>query len=275
MRLIVTSFFLAATFAVFAADDSKSVALSDTPSAVQKIINAQLGGGKLGGITQSKEDGETVFDVGLTDVSGNNRDFSVADDGTLLSYEVTLTEVPAAVQQTMHAQASGWELESIDKNVDDTEITYDVDVSKDGREKTFTVADDGDLLSEEVTLTETPAAVQKSIQAQIAGGQVKSVDETFDEDGTGFDVTATAKDGGEKSFCVDTNGTLFSEEVSLEKMRPGVRRAITETIGDGKVLRIDKSLGGKRASYEVQGRKDGKPFDFSVSARGKFMGMDD
>ncbi len=27
--------------------------------------------------------------------------------------------------------------------------------------------------------------------------------------------------------------------------------------------------------YEVQGRKDGKPFDFSVGPGGKFLGRDD
>jgi hypothetical protein len=27
--------------------------------------------------------------------------------------------------------------------------------------------------------------------------------------------------------------------------------------------------------YEVTGRKDGKPFNFSVGPRGRFLGMDD
>jgi hypothetical protein len=27
--------------------------------------------------------------------------------------------------------------------------------------------------------------------------------------------------------------------------------------------------------FEVEGRKDGKPFDFSVGPKGRFLGMDD
>jgi uncharacterized membrane protein YkoI len=277
-RFVFSSLFLAATATVFAADDSKPVALSEIPSAVQRTINAQIGDGKLGEIDRSNENGEPTFDVSFTTKAGDERGFSVADDGTVLSTEAALAETPAAVQKTVQAHASGWELEGIDKNVDDAEISFDVEVTKDGREKSFTVANDGDLLSEELAQAETPAAVQAAIRTRMADGSLSSIDENFDPDGNDFDVEGVAKDGGRKSFSVAADGRLLSEEVTLEKAPPAARKTIKEKIGDGKILRIDKSLVEKKDGvlpYEVQGRKDGRPFDFSVGPRGKFLGMDD
>lgn len=266
-RFILLSLLLAGTVTAFGGDNAGSVALSDVPPAVQKTINVQIGDGKLGEIDRTNEDDDTVFDIDFTSKAGDERDFTVADDGTLLSVEVELAETPAAVRETIHSQASGWELEGIDKNLDDTEISFDVEVSKDGREKYFTVADDGELLSVEVALAETPAAAQATIKAQTTNGNLESIDENFDPDGNSFDVEAVMKGGGRKSFCVAADGKLLSEEVTLQRTTPRARRTIKAEIGDGRILRIDKSLlerEGGVLPYEVQGRKDGKPFDFSV-----------
>lgn len=277
-RFIAAAIILAATVAVCAAGDSTSVVLSDIPPAVQRTINLQIGEGKLGDIDRTNENGEVIFDINFTTKAGDERDFSVADDGTLLSVEVELAETPAAVQKTIRAQASGWELEEISKNVDDADISFDVDVLKDGREKSFSVADDGDLMSMQVTLAETPAAVQATIKTQMAGGSLDSIDENFDPDGNSYDIEVATQSGGIKSFSIGTDGKLLSEEVALEKTTPAARKTIKDKIGDGRILRIDKSLLEKKDGvlpYEIQARKDGKPFDFSVGPGGRFLGMDD
>ena len=277
-RYVFLSFFLVAAVAVFAADDSKPVALAETPPAVQKTITAQIGAGNLGEIDRATEGGEFTFDINFTTKTGDERDFTVANDGTLLSVEVVLEDTPAAVQKTIQAQASGWKLEGIDKNLDEAEISFDVEVSKDGREKSFTVADDGTLLNMEVALEETPQAVQATIKKLVADGSVKSIDENMDPTGNTFDVEAVAKDGASKSFTVGAGGWELSEEMPLEQIPAAARETIKQQIGDGTILRIDKSLVEKKEKvlpYEVEGRKDGKPFNFSVGPKGRFLGMDD
>jgi uncharacterized membrane protein YkoI len=270
--------FCATAAAVFADDKSQAVSLSETPASVQKTIQAQTGGGKTGEIDKTWDAGETVYDVELTAADGAARDFSVADDGTLLSVEVPLAEMPATVQSAIKTLTGDGALESIDKNLDDLETNYDVEVTaKNGREKSFTIADDGTLLSEEVALNETPDAVQKKIAAQIADAKLESIDENFDDDDTNYDVEFTAKDGSEKSFAVEMDGSLSSEEVTLGEIPAAAQKTIKNQIGDGKILRIDRSLTREKSvlPFEVQGRKNGKPFDFSVGPRGRFLGMDD
>jgi uncharacterized membrane protein YkoI len=262
---------------VFAGDDSQTVALSETPAAVQKTIQQQIGGGKMGEIDKTLDAGETVYDVELTTSNDVERDFSVAEDGALLSVEVPPAEMPAPAQGAIKILVGDGTLESIDKNLDDLETNYDVELTaKNGQEKSFTIADDGTILSEELALSETPDAVQKEIAAQLNGGKVESIDESFDDE-TNFDVGLTTKDGREKSFTVEMDGSLSSEQVSLDEVPGPAQRTIRSRIGDGKILRIDRSFVKEKGvlPYEVQGRKDGKPFDFSVGPRGRFLGMND
>lgn len=274
---LLLSIFLAAGGIVSAADDAKTVALSDTPPAVQKAITSHIAGGQLGDIDKASEAGETVYVTSFTNKAGVERDFTVADDGTLLNEEVTFTETPAAVQKAIRQEAAGWQLVSIDKNLDDTEISYDVEATKGDKTEKFTVAEDGDTLSEEIPLTAAPAAVQATIKTRIADGNLVLIDEIFQPDGNTFDAEITAKDGSRKSFEVSATGQVLTEEVALEKVHPAARKAIEAKIGDGKVLRVDKSLVEKKDGvlpFHIQGRKDGKPFNFSVGPRGRFLGMD-
>jgi uncharacterized membrane protein YkoI len=274
--LLGACLFAAVAFAM--ADDTKPLALAETPAAVQKTIAAQIGDGKLEEIDRNQDAGELEFDVSFTTKAGDERNFTVAEDGTLVSVEVALADTPAAVQKTIRAQANGWELDSIDKNVADAEVSFDVEVSKDGREKSFTVAADGMLCCLSVALTEIPALVQATIKNQITDGTVESIAENFDPDGNSFDVEAVTKAGGKKSFSVAPDGKMLSEEVTLEQVPPPARKTIREKIGGGKILRIDRSLLEKKENvlpYAVEGRKDGKPFDFSVGPHGRFLGMDE
>lgn len=280
MKTLITClcFFSYVTTAVFAADDAKTVALSEAPAAVQKAIAAQIGDGKVEDIDRSKENGETVFEVNYSAKSGTEHDFTVADDGTLLSIGIALADVPAAVQKTIRAQLSGAEVTGINKNVADTEVSFDVTVTKDGHEKSFNVSNDGALSSKSVELSETPAAVQATIKAEIAGGSLESIDEDLDPEGNSFDVEAVARGGGRKTFSVAPDGRLTSQGVALDQVPPAARKTIVEKIGDGKVLAIDKVLSEKEErvqSYDVQGRKAGREFDFSVGPRGRFLGMDE
>jgi hypothetical protein len=267
---------IAASAAPALADET--VTFSDTPAAVHKTIHDQVGDGKMGAITKRAEDNDTVYDVDLTAKDGFERDFTVAQDGTLLTIEVTLAEVPAEVRQTIKSELSGSGPDSIDKNLDDADISYDIEgPGNNEKEVDFTVDEDGTLSRRRVALTDTPDAVQKTIAAQLNGGSVETIDENLDDDGTNFDVTITTPGGSETSVNAATDGTMMSKEVPLDDVPARARATIQNRIGDGTILRVDKSF-EKRNNvfpFEVEGRKDGKPFDFSVAPRGRFLGMDD
>ena len=275
---IFLSLILAEAGEVFAGNASSIVKLSETPAAVQKTIQSQVGDGTLGEIDKALNDSETVYNVELTAKDGYERDFTVAEDGTLLSKEVALAETPASVQKTIHTLTNQGELEGINKNVDDWDVTYDIELTaKNGGEKDFTVAGDGTLLSAEVELNETPGAVRKTIQSRLGDSKLESIDKNFDGEAANYDVEMTTKEDQGKGFTVASDGRLVSAQVTLEETVPAVQRTIKRQIGDGKILRIDLSFVNEKGvfPYKVEGRKNGTPFDFSVGPKGRFLGMDD
>lgn len=268
---------LGCAFTFSALADGDKVPLSKVPTSAQSAIQKQVADGTLGDILQETQDEDIVYDVALTDKAGADRDFSVSQDGTVLSVEIPLAEAPDAVKASIQAELSGGSLASIDKNLADSEITFDVEgTTKDGTNRDFTVGDDGALLSREVPLAQTPDAVQKTIAAQLNGGTVTDIDENFDDDSTNFDVTVASAAGASTSFSVAADGSLTAKQVPLAKVPPPVRRAINEKLQYGTVLRVDKSYVKKMGvePFQVEGRLDGRPFDFDVGPRGRFLGMD-
>ena len=277
IRTITGTFFLAGAMAINALADSKTVPLSAAPAAVQKVIRAQAGDGELRDIDKTVDDGETIYDVGLVDKNGEDRDFTVAEDGTLLSVEVPPAELPDVVRQAVKALVGDGELQSVDKNLDDLETTYDVQwTTKDEKDKDVTIADDGAVLYAEKPLAEAPEAVRKQIADKLNGGKLESIYENFGET-TNFDVEITTKAGKERGFTVELDGTLASEELKLGELSAPAQKTIKEQVGKGKIERIDKSFTKRDGilPYQVQATKDGKPFNFSVGPRGRFLGMDE
>ena len=149
---------------LFGQGASTNPALGQLPANVQKTIREQLGGAKLAGIERNSEDGEITFTVSATK-GDTEREFTVGEDGTLLSLEIALEDAPPVVQKAIKAQVGQGGLDSVSKQFDDNEINYEVQMTrKDGAERSFTVALDGKLISLQLSLEETPPAIRKTIQ---------------------------------------------------------------------------------------------------------------
>jgi uncharacterized membrane protein YkoI len=194
---------------------STEVKLEQVPAAAQKTIQAHAdsGEGKISEIDLVVDDGETSYDVTL--VKGKEeRSFSVAPDGKMLSWQVFMNEIPEAARKTIrqHVRNLKAKLEEVDRVIDDGKTNYEVDLTKEGRDFSFTVAESGKLLFMDVTLEETPEAPQKAIRAQLGDGTITSIEKDMeDEDGSVvYDVEA--KKGGKKiSFSVDAGGKLVED----------------------------------------------------------------
>ena len=74
---------------------------------------------------------------------------------------VSLRELPAAAQKTIREQLRSANVKEIERNTENGEVTFTVNVSKSGEEREFIVREDGKLLSVEVSLEEAPPAVQR------------------------------------------------------------------------------------------------------------------
>jgi uncharacterized membrane protein YkoI len=324
--------------------ESKAVELKSTPKPVQKAVQLWLAGGSLDSIDEVQEKGRVTYEVDFTNKDAKDRDFTVAANGTLLSLEIALVDAPAPVQKTLKGMIGTGMLDSIEKNLDGDEPTFDISIltndgkdndftldgngkvisqrieladvpegiqriiknqvgantlddveklfdednilsyqvgftTKDGLPRSFTLnGGDGKMESMEIGLSEAPAAVQATVTAESGTGAFESLDKIFDPAGITYEAAYYTKNGREHRFTVDADGKLNSREVALAEAPVPVQQTIKQQLGAGKVLRIDHSFAEKDSGvfpFEVQAEKDGKPFDFSVGPKGRFLGMDD
>jgi len=260
---------------------SLEIALADAPAPVQKAIKTEVGTSTLDSIEKNLDAEDPTYDIAIVTKEGQDRDFTLDEDGKVVSRQVDLAEVPAAVEHNIKAQAGSNTIDDVEKIFhSDNTVSYQVGLTtKDGLPRSFTVAGaDGQLESMEIGLTEAPAPVQQAITKEIGNGQFESLDKILDPDGAIYDASYYTKAGRERSFTVGADGKVNSREVDLSSAPQPVQQTIKQQVGDGKVQRIDHSFTEKEDGafpFEVQAEKDGKPFDFSVSPKGKFLGMDD
>lgn len=198
---------------------------------------------------------------------------SVAADATKT---VSLSSLPASVQKAVQTQVGDGKLGEIQRIEDEGEVSFEVTVSQGEMERSFNLGAAGTLLSMEVELSETPGVVRKTIEAQAGESKLGDIFKTFEDGEIFYDVQMT-RNGKDRDFSVAGNGRLESQEVFLSELPPPARKMMKEKIGDGKILRIDEVFEKREGvfPFEVEGRKDGKPFNFSVGPKGRFLGLDE
>src|SRR5438552_3306882 len=85
---------------------------------------------------------------------------STASDAAEKTHKVSYGNLPAAVQKAVQGNLERGKIGDIELTEEDGVTTYAVEITKIGKERSYTFATDGRLLSVEVSLDETPKTVQ-------------------------------------------------------------------------------------------------------------------
>ena len=261
--------------ALVPSQDAAAIVLAQSPPAVQKTVQANVGNGKITAMSNIVEDGLVRYEVDFTK-DGISRDLKVAEDGTLVSIQVALAETPPAVQKAIAAQLGESKLGDIEKTFEGAETNYEVEITtKDGRESQFTLSEAGALLEIEIALSAAPAPVQKTITEQMGNGTLTTLTKIIDQTVT-YEAVFT-KDGKEGGVNIAPTGALLSVQITLEQVPPAALKSIQEKVGNGKILSVWQSYEKREKvlPFKVQSVKDGKSFNFSVGPKGRFLGLDD
>jgi uncharacterized membrane protein YkoI len=128
---------------------SWQVLMSELPDAVQKTVQAQVGKGKLEEIDKTFDEDGFAYDATVKRRNGREYSFTVSATGKLLSVEMELGQTPKIVQKTVKEQVGDGTISSIEKSMEDDEVTYDVEAEKGGKSLSFRVAPDGKLIPDE------------------------------------------------------------------------------------------------------------------------------
>lgn len=274
---VVAPLLVGVTISTFADDPTpKTLSIHRLPTTVQKTVKEELGDSKLVQIEQDQEDGEITYTV-TRKVKDEDRYFTIAADGSLSAVEVALDETPPPVQNTIKGQLRDGTLDSIEKTFEGNAINFEVETTtKSGADRSFTVALDGKLTSVQVTIEEIPAPARKTIDEHLGNGKLVDIFRLTEGNEISYDAEVD-HDGKVRDVIVSPAGKLESIQVLLAEIPAEAQKTIKEKIGAGKLVRIDQSFTPRHGvlPFEIEARKDGKPFNFSVGPRGRFLGMDE
>jgi hypothetical protein len=232
----------------------KQLFLDETPLAVQKAVRSVVGSAQLGDITEKFDSlYSQTYDVDMTR-DGTNREFTVDDDGRLLALEVFLPETPPSVRQTIQSNTVGATIEDITTSFDGDDMTYDVEMTRAGKTRGFSVSTNGELLQEQVFPDEIPAAVQKAVQAQSSRGRLGDINRSTQDGKTNYDVDVVS---GRRTLNVtfDDAGALQSEEedeMLWADLPAGVKRALKPLQGEDDISDITRTTRGGDTRYRVE-----------------------
>jgi uncharacterized membrane protein YkoI len=247
--------------------------LGGCPKPVQNIFRQRAAAAKIEQITRFVSDGETTFEA---EFSKDDKSWSVEVNpkGTVLSEETEteIAKLPMPAQATIKAELNGAKDTYVGKIIEDGDVSYRVEAANGDKEFEFYVAADGDLLQRELTLFESPAAVQKAILARIGNSPDVKVVKDCEAHDCQFTVEFTGTTN-EHSLVVEMNGALVceSEVVPLAQTPPALQKLVRDETNGATVGAITKTQEPDLLYYEIEVTRDGNDESFEATADGKIL----
>jgi len=235
------------------------VYLPETPAPVREALNSLGGGAELGDITKNfglNEDATYDADI-MRD--GTTRTYTVDEAGVLVQMQVFPAEAPLPVQNAIKTATGTGVIGDITKYIDEDGVTYEVSLARDGKNRTFAVNTNGELVERQVFQDEIPDGVQKAIETQAARGRLGKINQFTDEGKDYYEVEVhVGANTLRVTFTADGKLDSEDEEMALATIPSLVKTALrpletlTEVITD-----ITRTSEGTNTTYDIELR-DGK-----------------
>ena len=134
----------------------------------------------------------------------------------------------------------------------------------------FAVAGVLAMAAKSLAVKDLPAAVQKTVQEQAKGAEIKNISKETEKGVTQYEVE-TIVNGKHRDFNVDTKGGLMvvEEETSIDSIPAAAKAAILKKVGDGKLGMVETMTKGSATMYEAAyTTKAGKKHEMLVKPDG-------
>ena len=165
--------------------------------------------------------------------------------------KVSIEQVPAAVKAAILKEVGQGRLVDIGVFTRGGTKTYEIEMVQDGKEFDVLFAADGKVL-------------KKTFEGYKKG---KGSEEEGDEEGD--EEKEDGEDEGKPAQKPEA--TTLEKKVTIDKVPPVVRKAILETVGEGRLVDIGVFGDGEKSLYEIEMITDDKEFDVLFSTDGKIV----
>ena len=236
---------------------------------VRSAILAEAAGATIDECQRSIEEGEFVYEVEITR-GGLERSFSVGLDGGLRSRQYFLSELPAAVQQTIAALKTRGDLGNIYWCNEAGDLVYEVEIGGGADKRFCTVAPDGTHLATQRQLAELPEAAQKTIREQAGADIISSVSRDETEVGEVFDAVLL-RDGRRRIVSVNAAGAVTATQVLSVQTPIAVQALLPRLLGEAKMIYLGECTEEGATVYAVIAMRGVQREEFVLDAEGKLL----
>lgn len=208
----------------------REIAFAAAPAEVQKTMGAEADGAELKMLNESKQGSTSFYETGVL-IGGKNYWIVVDGRGRLIEKrlgfeieeeDVDLNDAPPKVQEAFKRIAPASEIGSLRKSTENGKSRFDGVIELGDGDYKVRVDDDGTLLEkslelepeeDEIELSETPAAVQRTLRDEARGADIDAVIKRTQGDESLYGISIEL---GDKAYwiIVDAGGVLVSKELS-------------------------------------------------------------
>jgi uncharacterized membrane protein YkoI len=121
-----------------------------------------------------------------------------------------------------------------------------------------------------LALKDLPAEAQKTIRAELKGGQIRNIGKEIEHGVVQYEVE-TVLNGKHRDFNVDNKGKLLlvEEETNIDSVPAAAKAGILKKVGTGKLGTVERFTRDGETKYEAAyTTKDGKKHEVLVKADG-------
>jgi uncharacterized membrane protein YkoI len=218
------------------------------------------------------EKGDTVYHFsGNKNNKHNEVDLSSAGKFIRLEQHLGLNLCPKPVQNAIRPYTTGGKLEKVTRHADNETSSFEAEITFKNDMSLFVEVDkNGKLLSTEteVAITQVPAAVQKTIKAELNIQPPTYIGRLIEDGDTSFHVEVEAIERTNE-FWVANNGRLLERELMFVECPGAVQKAILPRMGKSPDVKITKDCetGDCRYTVEFIGSKDEHELTVDISGK--------
>ena len=134
----------------------------------------------------------------------------------------------------------------------------------------FALCSNSGALEKKLTLKDLPPAVQQTVNAELKGGEIKSIDKETEHGVTQYEIE-TLMNGKHRDFNVDLKGNLVvvEEETPIDAIPAPAKAGILKRVADGKLGLVETVTQGAKTLYEAHYiSKNGRRHEVLVKSDG-------
>lgn len=172
-----------------------------------------------------------------------------------------------AVRQAILAEAAGATIDECQRTTEEGELVYEVNITRNGVERSFSVGLDGGIRSRQHFLPELPAAVQQTVATLKTRGDLGNIywcDEAGD-----LVYEVELGNGTDKRCCtIAPDGTLLATQRELADLPAPAQKTIREQAGADAIVSVSRDETEVDESFDAVLLRDGRRRIVSVNAAG-------